>query len=143
MAAIDSILPDYLRPKTEKQQQPSPGNPEMPSPDSTSNVVTLVSPLPARHPALSQGSPEPDLQCREVLSSESILLAEDEDDSLGFCMASSTTKDGAPSPTASSVSSTSSSSSRRSASPLSAVDIFTDFNTNVLRAYDEDPVLVS
>ncbi len=117
---IDAILPSYLK---------APPQPPLPvSPDSTSNIIKpaamTASPIEvdsSTHP--SSSSPEVDLACAEVLSNES---CEDVDESGYFgCRARGTPEH---------YTGTAAAGDSRSSSPLSAVDIFTDFNTNVLQA---------
>eukprot|EP00095_Tigriopus_kingsejongensis_P004962 maker-scaffold96_size378025-snap-gene-1.15 protein:Tk04962 transcript:maker-scaffold96_size378025-snap-gene-1.15-mRNA-1 annotation:"g1 s-specific cyclin-d2" len=113
------ILPDYLKPPEESH----------PSPDSTSfkpalrrshsYPVTLADPMTvdSTTPGGTILTPEPDLFCKEYLSNDSALGDEFESTD-GVCLPT-----GSP--------------SSRSSSPLSAVDIFTDYNTHVLQAVFE------
>lgn len=114
---LASILPDYLKPPQIEIHQ---------TPDSTSCKPGLrrSHTYPMRMEAeykpdsttrLSpECSPEPDLFCKEYMSNDSA-LGEEFDHPDGDCLAT-----GSP--------------SSRSSSPLSAVDIFTDYNTHVLQA---------
>jgi hypothetical protein len=132
---IESVLPAYLK-------APLDSNSNTPvSPDSTSNSssiiksVTVITQQQQQHQhqsavsevSSSSMSPDPDLACAELLSNESIDLEVDESGYFGANQAFKTrTVSGA------------SSYGSRSSSPLSAVDIFTDFSTNVLqKAYAE------
>ena len=135
MRQIDSILPDYL--KAPPAEVPV-------SPDSTSNS-NIVRPSPMEQDSGADStqiaeSPDPDLACSELLSNDSTLaLSEEEVDESGYFGAGSNSAEkGITTTKQRSDSGETSSSGSRSSSPLSAVDIFTDFSTNVLqRAYAE------
>ena len=137
MRQIDSILPDYLKAPPRPTELPV-------SPDSTSNS-NIVRPSPMEQDSGADStqiaeSPDPDLACSELLSNNSTLaLSEEEVDESGYFGAGSNSAEkGITTTKQRSDSGETSSSGSRSSSPLSAVDIFTDFNTNVLqRAYEE------
>ena len=136
MRQIDSILPDYLK---------APPTSEVPvSPDSTSNSNIVRPSLPMEQDSGADStqiaeSPDPDLACSELLSNDSTLCTEGSEDESGYFGASSNSVEkGITTTKQRSDSGETSSSGSRSSSPLSAVDIFTDFSTNVLqRAYAE------
>ena len=137
MRQIDSILPDYL--KAPPAEVPV-------SPDSTSSPNIVRPSLPMEQDSGADStqiaeSPDPDLACSELLSNDSTLaLSEEEVDESGYFGATSNSVEKGITTTKqrSDSGETSSSSGSRSSSPLSAVDIFTDFSTNVLqRAYAE------
>lgn len=147
MRQIDSILPDYLK------APPSTATPV--SPDSTSGSSNIVRPSPMEEDSgadsteLAAESPDPDLACSELLSNDSIEDDEEEVDESGYFGNSDrrTPEEGQTTFSGKELSksgmkqrsdSGETSVSSRSSSPLSAVDIFTDFSTNVLqRAYAE------
>ena len=158
MRQIDSILPDYLKAPAAAAAVPVPV-----SPDSTSGSGNIARPSPMEQDSsagvdsTAAESPDPDLACAEFLSNDSTLCCDDEretDESgyfgnsrrapgeyyeeeekersgpTGFVPEKFGQKQRSDSGETSNTS--------RSSSPLSAVDIFTDFNTNVLqRAYEE------
>ena len=137
MRQIDSILPDYLK-------APPAEVPVSPDSTSSSNIVRPSLPMEQDSGADSTQiaeSPDPDLACSELLSNDSTLCTEEEEvDESGYFGASSNSVEKGITTTKqrSDSGETSSSSGSRSSSPLSAVDIFTDFSTNVLqRAYAE------
>ena len=138
MRQIDSILPDYLKAPPRPTEVPV-------SPDSTSNSNIVRPPLPMEQDSGADStqiaeSPDPDLACSELLSNDSTLCTEGSEDESGYFGASSNSAEKGITTTKqrSDSGETSSSSGSRSSSPLSAVDIFTDFSTNVLqRAYAE------
>ena len=117
MDSMDSILPVYLKANPTSSEDIAMG--VAPSPDSTTNPEQLQQlQLSTPTKAVTTASPEPDLVCSEILLEEL--------DSLDSSSSSSTkTVTSAESPS-------------RSDSPLSAVDIFTDFNTNVLQVYEDE-----
>ena len=146
MRQIDSIIPDYLK------APPSPANVPV-SPDSTSGSSNIVRPSPMEQDSGADStmgtvagaeSPDPDLACSELLSNDSI-EDDDEDDEVdesGYFGISHSRETTLPGKEISGMKQRSesgeTSNSSRSSSPLSAVDIFTDFSTNVLqRAYAE------
>jgi hypothetical protein len=114
------MLPAYLKSFAEEPTSEA----DLPIPDSTSSPVkcpaspqTCPSPPPSLSQRLTpQASPEPDLHCSEDLSHDSALSEEFENDEC--CL----------SPPASKASPAS-----RSSSPLSAVDIFSEFDANILQ----------
>ena len=137
MRQIDSILPDYLKAPPRPTEVPV-------SPDSTSNSNIVRPSLPMEQDSGADStqiaeSPDPDLACSELLSNDSTLCTGSEDESGYFGASSNSAEKGITTTKQRSDSGeTSSSSGSRSSSPLSAVDIFTDFSTNVLqRAYAE------
>ena len=112
--SVSSILPDYLRPSL------------LPSPDSTTTVVS-------NDDAMDHDKTiTPDLVCKEVLGSD--LIKDDSSGSSAFCLTAGS--DGGSSPRGT-PSPDNPAGGSRSSSPLSAVDIFTEFNTNVLKAVFE------
>ncbi len=113
--AMSAVIPSYLRDASDR----------IPSPDTTCVRVEEEAEVAVEDDdkAVVPGSPEMDLRCSEVLANESV-LAVDEDDEVHFCQSSTEIV-------------SSSAPSSRSSSPLSAVDIFTEFNTNVLQAVFE------
>ena len=125
--AMEANLPSYLKVP----------DADVIVPDSTSDQISSSS---SSSSYKSSSSPEPDLECKEVLSNDSTLMFDNNDDNMclvsqsepDFCVAnqSKSSKEDAYGLTVTS-------SSSRSSSPLSAVDIFTEFNTNVLRAVFE------
>ena len=129
-SAITAILPDYLQPVALT----------FPSPDSTVILDTKDNTSSSFMDAEESTASSPDLICKEVLSTS------DKDDSgessHTFCLTAGSSSDeddcNSVSPKSNNVDKCS-----RSSSPLSAVDIFTDFNTNVLKAVfdqaDQDP----
>ena len=136
MRQIDSILPDYLKAPPRPTEVPV-------SPDSTSNSNIVRPPLPMEQDSGADStqiaeSPDPDLACSELLSNDSTLCTGSEDESGYFGASSNSVEKGITTTKQRSDSGETSSSGSRSSSPLSAVDIFTDFSTNVLqRAYAE------
>ena len=155
MRQIDSILPDYLR-----APSPPPAAAVPVSPDSTSGSSIIVRPSPmeqdsgadstgtveypgttTEYPGTVAESPDPDLACSELLSNDSI--EDDEVDESGYFGNSNSRETTLPGKGLSGMTkqrsdSGETSNSSGSSSPLSAVDIFTDFSTNVLqRAYAE------
>ena len=136
MRQIDSILPDYLK-------APPAEVPVSPDSTSSSNIVRPSLPMEQDSGADSTQiaeSPDPDLACSELLSNDSTLCTGSEDESgyFGANNSNSVEKGITTTKQRSDSGETSSSSGSRSSSPLSAVDIFTDFSTNVLqRAYAE------
>ena len=138
MRQIDSILPDYLKAPPRPTEVPV-------SPDSTSSSNIVRPSLPMEQDSGADStqiaeSPDPDLACSELLSNDSTLCTEGSEDESGYFGASSNSAEKGITTTKqrSDSGETSSSSGSRSSSPLSAVDIFTDFSTNVLqRAYAE------
>ena len=123
---INAMLPEYLKPLMEEPSSES----EAPIPDSTSSPVLSPQTCPSPPPSLSfsaalstpQKSPLPDLHCEEDLSNDSQLTEEfcNEDDDDGCCL----------SPDDVDVE------KRRlamSSSPLSATDIFSELDSDVLQ----------
>ena len=126
MESIDAILPTYLKAKSAEEESLRAANKILlQSPDSTTNPVELQQ-LQLSTPTKNNNSTSPDLACAEVLSS-----AEEEEDFDG--------SNGGGSDDSSSTATLLSTATdmTRSGSPLSAVDIFTDFNTNVLQVYED------
>ncbi len=120
-----AILPAYLK---------DPSANQLPSPDSTSTVADVTSMEDAATPprmATNEATPlagnspaSPDLACQEHLEDESVLVSDESipgavASSSSYCLEEPTTT------------------TSRSSSPLSAVDIFTEFNAGVLRAVFE------
>ena len=133
MRQIDSILPDYLKaPSAEVPVSPDSTSAIIrPSPMEQDSIVGADSTIPAE-------SPDPDLACSELLSNDSTLCIEEEVDESGYFGASNNSREELSKTGKQRSDSGETSNSSRSSSPLSAVDIFTDFSTNVLqRAYAE------
>merc|ERR1711997_121594 len=89
--------------------------------------------LPAGHQILDRvsQSPDPDLLCEEQISNDSTLTQELVSNLDDF---SSRSSFGGPEENGASPQYSLGTSNSRSSSPLSAVDIFTEYNTNVLQA---------
>ncbi len=136
--AIRAILPGYLKDPAHQQQLPSPDSTTLICGGKTEEeeeegrrrgVATPVTPRTNEATPLTGNSPAtPDLACKEHLEDESVLVRDDDD----FCLATTTSEAATATATAEATSSSS-----RSSSPLSAVDIFTEFNAGVLRAVFE------
>ena len=158
---MDSILPSYLKPTPPAEAHTSPDSTSSTTSTTSSNSA-MVSPSisePAVVPSMEESyllvtasdessrssvtsvtseassSPEPDLFCPEFLSNESALVEEGQDvpEDMESHVPGVNGETRSKSPLFHQVLSQDS----RSTSPLSAVDIFTDYNTSVLKAVFE------